>query len=372
MELKINTTELDKALSNLLPVLPSRTPLEILQHFLITVKDNFLTIYASDSIVAYQKTLPVFADGEINVAVPGKLFHDTIASLPDTDLKIEFLQDEKKCVIHTDTGKYSLGYVVPFEFPKFPQIEEKHSFKINGERLKRALQSTEFACAKDEQRLAMQGILLDLKKDKLVFVSTDGHRLVKLTYEDFESEIEEQLILTAKSAEHLSKILDEKDVIVTIGDKLVKFEMDGGIFMSRLVDDTYPNYESVIPLDNENVMKINRTELLKTLRRASYYIHTKIKRIDMEISKDMLSLTAENPEVGTQMNEKILCEYKGDVMQIAFRHDFITEAMEHMDSDEVLFKFNTPTRPCLIEPAEQKENENLIILVMPMRVNISG
>ncbi len=95
MELKINTTELDKALSSLLPVIPTRTPLEILQHFLITVKDNFLTIYASDSNVAYQKTLPVFADGEISVAVPAKLFHDTIASLPDTDLKIEFLQDEK-------------------------------------------------------------------------------------------------------------------------------------------------------------------------------------------------------------------------------------------------------------------------------------
>lgn len=370
MELKINTTELGKALSNLLPVLPTKTTLEILHHFLITVKDNYLTIFATDSNVAYQKTLPVFADGEISVAIPGKLFHDTISSLPDTDIKIEFLKNEQKCVIHTDTGKYTIGYILPIDFPKFPKIEEKHSFKINGEKLKRALHLTEFACAKEEQRPAMQGILIDLKKDKLVFVSTDGHRLVKLSFEDFQSAFEEQLILMAKSAEHLAKILDEKDVTITIGDKLVKFEMDGGIFMSRLVDDAYPNYESVIPLDNENIMKINVSELLKNLKRASLYIHSKIRRVDLEISKDMLSLTAGNPELGIQMNEKILCEYNGETLMVAFRHDLITEAIEHLDSKKVVFKFNTPTRPCLIEPEEQKENENIIILVMPMRVNI--
>lgn len=370
MELKINTTELAKALSNLFPVLPTKTTLEILHHFLITVKDNSLIIYATDSNVAYQRTLPVFADGEISVAIPGKLFHDTIGSLPDTDIKIEFLKDEQKCVIHTDTGKYTLGYILPIDFPRFPKIEEKHSFKINGEKFKKALQLTEFACAKEEQRLAMQGILMDFKKDKLVFVSTDGHRLVKLTYEDFQPEMEEQLILPAKSAEHLVKILDEKDVIFTVGEKLVKFEMDGGIFMSRLVDDSYPNYESVIPLDNENIMKINRSELLKTLRRASLYIHSKIRRVDLEISKDMLSFTAENPELGTQMNEKILCDYKGETLQVAFKHDFILDAMEHLEVENVTFKFNTPTRPCLIEPEKQNENENLLILVMPMRVNI--
>lgn len=370
MELKINSKELDKALSQVLPIVPTKTPLDILTHFLMTVKDNLLTIYATDVNLAYQKSLPVFADGEISVAVPAKLFHDTISSLPDTDLKIEFLQDEKKCVIHTDTGKYSLGYVVPFEFPKFPEVEEKHSFKINGERLKRALHTTEFACSKEEQRPSMTGILFDLKKEKLIFVSTDGHRLVKLTFEDFSSEVEEQIILPAKSAEHLSKIIDDRDVLITVGDKLIKFEIDGGVFMTRLLDDPYPNYESVIPLDNDNVMKINRTEFLKTLRRASFYIHSKIKRIDLEILKDMLSLTAENPELGTQMNEKLLCEYNNEPLKISFKHDFITEILEHIETEDVLFKFNSPTRPCLIEPSEQKENENLIILVMPMRVNI--
>ena len=370
MELKINSKELDKALSQLIPILPSKTPLEILTHFLVTVKDNFLTIFATDSNVAYQKTLPVFADGEINVALPGKLFYDTVNSLPDTDLKIEFLQQEQKCVIYTDTGKYSIGYILPFDFPQFPKIEKKHSFNINGERLKNALYLTEFACAKEEHRTAMQGILLDLKKDKLIFVSTDGHRLVKLTYDDFQSDVEEQLILPAKSAEHLTKILDEKDVLVTVGEKLIKFEIDGGIFMTRLVDDSYPNYESVIPLDNENVMRINRTEFLKSLRRANFYIHSKIRRIDLELSKDMLSLTAENPELGTQMNEKLLCAYNNEPLKVSFKHDLIFESIEHIDTDDVLFKFNSPTRPCLIEPSEQKEMENLMILVMPMRVNV--
>jgi DNA polymerase-3 subunit beta len=370
MEFKVNTKDLDKVLNQLSSVLPSKTIMEIIQHFLLTLKDNLLTVYATDMNVAYQKTLPVFSDGEIQVAVPGKLFNDTISSLPDTDIKITFHPDEKKCVIHTDTGKYSLGYVDPFEFPKFPKVEEKLTFKINGERLKEAFTVTEFACSDEEQRPAMRGILMDLKKDKLIFVSTDGHRLVKLSYEDYQPEIEAQLIIPAKSAEQLTKILDEKDVQVTVGEKIVKFEFDGGVFMTRLIDDTYPNYESVIPLDNDNVMKISRTELLQTLRRASFYIHSKARRIDLEISKDMLSLTAENPELGTQMNEKILCEYSGEPLQVAFKHDFITEVLEHIHSDEVFFKFSSPIRPCIIEPVEQKDNENLLVLVMPMRINV--
>ena len=370
MEFKINTKELDKVLTQLSSVLPAKTTMEIIQHFLVTLKDNLLTIYATDTNVAYQKTLPVFADGEIQVAIPGKLFHDTVSSLPDTDLKVAFNQDEKKCIIHTDTGKYTIAYVDPFDFPRLPKFDEKFTFKINGKRLKEAFTLTEFACSKDEQRLAMRGILIDLKKDKLIFVSTDGHRLVRLSFEDYKPEIQAQLIVPAKSAEQLTKILDEKDVLVTVGEKMMKFEFDGGIFLTRLIDDTYPNYESVIPLDNDNIMKIKRAELLQTLRRSSYYIHSKTRKIDLELSKDMLSLTAENPELGTQMNEKLLCEYNGSPMPVAFKHDFINDIMEHIHSDQIFFKFSTPIKPCIVEPVEQKENENLLILVMPMRVNI--
>lgn len=370
MEFKINTTDLNKYLSQLSSVLPSKTPLEITQHFLLTVKDSLLTVYATDLNVAYQKTLPVFSDGEIAIAVPGRLFHDTISSLPDTDLKIVIEEAEKKCVIYTDTGKYTISYIDPFDFPKFAPFAGKLSFKINGEKLKQAFSLTEFACARDEQRMAMRGILMDLKQDKLIFVSTDGHRLVKLTLDGFETGIETQVIIPAKSAEQLVKILDEKDVEVTIDEKLVKFEFDSGLFITRIIEDKYPNYESVIPLENDNIMKVNRSEILKNLRRASYYIHSKVRRIDLEISKDILSLTAENPELGTQMNEKILCEFKGEQILVSFKHDFITEAVEHIFGDGVVFRFSSPTRPCIIEPVEQNENENLLILIMPMRVNV--
>ncbi len=363
MEFKINTKDLDKVLTQFSSVLPTKTTLEITQHFLLTLKDNLLIN------VAYQKTLPVFSVGEIQVAVPGKLFSDTIGNLPDTDIKVTFKEEEKKCIIHTDTGKYTIAYVDPFDFPRFPQVEEKLTFKINGDRLKQAFNFTEFACGKDEHRASMRGILMDLKNDKLVFVSTDGHRLVRLLFEDYKPEIQTQLIIPAKSAELLTKILDERDVLVTVGDKIIRFEFDGGIFLTRLIDDTYPNYESVIPLDNDNVMKVNRNELLKTLRRASFYVHSKTRRVDFEISKDMLSITAENPELGTQMNEKILCEYNGEPMQVAFKHEFVNDVIEHIDADEVVFKFNSPIKPCIIEPAIQKENENLLILVMPMRIN---
>ncbi len=370
MEFKINTKELDKVLSNLVSIIPSKSPLEITQHVLLNLKDNLLTIKATDLQVSYQKTIPVFSDGEISVAIPGKLFHDTISSLPDTDIKVTFQQNEKKFVINTDTGKYVISYVDSSEFPVFPEVEELSSFTMNSERLKYALSTTSFACGKDEQRLAMRGILLDLKKDKVVFVSTDGHRLVKLDFNDFQSNFEGQLIIPSKSAELLERVLNDEEVRVIVGDKLVKFEIDGGIFVTRLIDDNYPNYESVIPLENDIVMQISRNELLKVLKRANNFVQSQIKRVDFEITKDMLSVTAENDEMGTKMDEKMLCSYSNDPLKISFKLDLISDILEHIKEDELLFKFNSPTRPCLIEPANQKENENLLVILMPMRVNV--
>ncbi len=369
MEFKVNTKDLDKVLSQITPIIPTKTPLEIIQHLLLSVKDNQLKLEATDLNLSYSKTIPVFANGDFNIAVPGKLLHDTIGSLPDTDIRVIINDAEKKCIIQTETGKYSLGYIDPLDFPKFPAVTEKLSFKIAGEKLKSAFDLTEFACGKDEQRLAMRGILMDLKKDKVVFVSTDGHRLVKLTFEDFQPGYEMQIIIPARTAELLRKILEDEVVNVVVGEKLVKFEFNSGVFVSRLIDDTYPNYESVIPLDNDNVMKVKKDDFMRNLRRASYFIHSKIRRIDLTLSHDMLSLTAENPELGTLMNENMLCEYKGVEFKVAFRHDFISDAVEHIDSESVVFKFNTPIRPCLIEPSEQKENMNLLILVMPIRMN---
>jgi len=369
MEFKVNTKEFERVLSQLIPIIPSRTPLVILEHFLLSIRDNLLIVYATDSNIAFQTSIPVISNGDFEATVPARLLHDTVKSLPDTDIKIVFQESDKRMVIHTDTGKFSLVYASHDEFPKLPKVEEKLSFNISGEKLKYALETTDFAYDRESQRLSLTGILMDIKTDKVVFVSTDGHRLVKLSFKNITTDFEAQIIIPGKSANILSKLLDEKEVRIIGSEKLVKFEIDSSEFITRIIEEKYPNYESVIPLENENVLKINREDLLKVLKRISLYTHSKTRQIKFTLDKDILSVFAENMEMGSEAIEKMLCEYSGEQMTVAFKVDFLIDILNNISTNEVYFKLDKPVRPCLVEPLTQNENENLLMLVMPMRIN---
>lgn len=369
MEFKVNTKDLEKILSQVIPIIPSRTPLFIMEHFLVTLRDNLLIVYATDTHIGYQTSIPVVSDGDFMAAIPARLFYDTVKSLPDTDIKVVFNENDKRMMIFTDTGKFSLGYVDPIEFPRLPQVVEKISFTIPGERLKYAFETTDFAYDRESQRLAMTGILLDIKTDKVVFVSTDSHRLVKLSLNDIAPKIESQLIIPGRSANILSKLLDQKEVRIVVGEKLVKFEIDSSEFTTRLIEDKYPNYDSVIPLENDNILKVNRDDLYRVLKRISLYTQSKSRQVRFTIEKEILSISATNEEIGSEANEKMLCEYSGESMTIAFKADFIFDILNNISSEEVIFKLDKPNRTCIVEPSTQKENENLLMLVMPMRLN---
>lgn len=370
MEFKLNTKDFEKVLSQLIPVVPTSTPLYSAEHFLLIVRDNLLTIYATDLNISYHSTIPVISPDEISVAVPAKLLYDTVRNLPDSDIKITVEDSGHKLTIHTDTGKFVLTYLDASEFPKFPHFDPVVNFTINGKRLKKALEFTEVAYAKDEQRLAMTGVLFDIKPDKIVFVSTDGHKLVKYTCTDIATEIDTKIIIPGKSVNILSKLLDDKDVQVAVGNQMVKFEINGNVFTTRLIDDTYPNYEGVIPLENDYVLKVDRATFLKILKRVSFYTSSKSRQIKLQIKEDTLTITAENIEVGSQAQEKMLCDYTGQELVIAFKVDLLTDLVGVLETEEIVMRLSNALRPCIFEPDVQEENQDLTMLVMPMRINV--
>ncbi len=368
MEFKVNTKEFEKILNQVVSIIPARSPMPILDHFLLSIKDNMLSVYATDMQISLQTSIPVTSAHETSIVVPARLLHDTIKSLTDTDVKISTDKDQKFKVT-TDTGVFKISFLEAADFPHLPAFQEIYNFTISTDRLKRAFDTTNTAISKEEARISMTGVLMELKNDELRFVATDAHRLVKLSYLDIQNTIEKKIIIPGRAVQVVSKMLSDSDVRVSFNDSQIRLEQGSIVFVARLIEDQYPNYESVIPLENDNLLETSKEELSNVLRRISLFTSSQTKQVKFSISKDILSLSAENIDLGSEANEKILCDYQGEPMVIAFNSIYVSEAIRNIDNDRVIFKLNNPTRACILEPKTQLESENFLVLIMPMRLN---
>jgi len=196
MEFKVNSKELEKHLTRVIPAVPTRTPMLILENFLFEIKDGLLTIYATDLEISLKTSLNIVADENLTVVIPAKLLYDIIRSLPDTTVHLNF-NENRKIELITENGKYTLSYLTPDEYPDIPSFpnnadsEELNELTLNGAELKAAFDRTSFAMSKEEMRPAMTGTLIDFSENGLRFVATDGHRLADLLLKNIKTEIED-------------------------------------------------------------------------------------------------------------------------------------------------------------------------------------
>jgi DNA polymerase-3 subunit beta len=215
----------------------------------------------------------------------------------------------------------------------------------------------------------MTGTLLEFTPEGLRFVATDGHRLVRLIYKNIKSGTEEQYIIPERAISVLSKLLGETDVKIYLGKSHISFFIGDIEFSSRLIAEKYPAYSSVIPLENENVLKINRQNLHSTIRRMLLFSSSGSKQVKFSLEKNMVVISAEDIDLGSNAVENIPCEYTGDKMDIGFNTQYVNDVLTHVEEDELLFKLHSPTKACIIEPWKKQEEEDLMLLLMPVRLN---
>ena len=213
MEFKVNSKELEKLLGKIIPAVPTRTPMPILENFLFEVKDGLLTIYATDLEISLKSSLSIATEDNIKLVVPARLLNDIVRSLSDTTIHFK-LTSNKKINLTTDTGKYVISYLDPDEFPEIPSVTDDKNVKdinevvINGIELRQAFEKTSFAMSKEEMRPAMMGTLFEFTDDGLRFVTTDGHRLVNLLKKNIRANFNQQYVVPERAVSVLLKILD--------------------------------------------------------------------------------------------------------------------------------------------------------------------
>ncbi len=368
MEFNLNSKELEKLLSKVIPAVPTRTPMAILENFLFEIHEGKLTVYSTDLEISLRSSMQVTTQENIKIVVPAHLLYDVVRTLSETQIKFE-TESNSKLKITTDNGTYTLGYSSPEEFPSVPEVESENELVINGKKLKKAIDLTSFAMSKEDMRPAMTGTLLEFTNEGVNFVATDGHRLVKYTNKNIDKTGEEQYIIPERAINVLSKLLTEKDIKITFSKTNVSFSLGDVDFISRVIAEKYPAYNSVIPLENENELRINKNEILSTIRRMSLFSSTNTKQVKFSINENSLEVAAEDIDSGSSAKEKINCQYSGEPMDIGFNTSYVQDILTHLSDNEIVFKLHSPTKACIIEPVNQKEDEELMLLLMPVRLN---
>ncbi len=370
MKFSVSSNELQKVLGVVSGVIPQKSTLPILENVLFDLSKNELTITATDLEISISVKLSVKGNSEGKIAVPAKRLFETVRSLPSTDMTFSADAGDGKIVIQTQNGEYKLSGESSDNYPTVPGFKGQDNLSVDNETIRRLISKTSFAVSSDELRPAMMGILFQIKKNGICAVATDGHRLVKFENTKFASgKMERDVIIPAKALNLVLKSIEGKETSVSFNETHAMFSSGSTTLISRLIEEKYPNYESVIPLDNDKKLVVDKNQLLSSARRTALYASSTTHQVRFAVKKNSVTVSAEDIDFGSEAKETLKGEYSDDPMEVGFNSAYIIDILSHVDTEEVLFLFSSPTRASIVKPVTQREGESVLMLVMPVRLN---
>ena len=373
MKFNVSSTLLYQQLQAVSRVLASKNSLPILECVLFDLEGETLTLTASDSETTIRTVINVEnAEGQGKVAIATKLLLDTLKELPEQPVTFVIDDQSFSLNISTANGNYSYVGVNGNEYPEMQQLENEHrEFIIPAETLLGAINKTIFCTADDELRPVMNGVFFDLATDHITLVATDAHRLVRYTNSSVSVPEAASFILPKKPANLLRNLLakEESNVNVYFGDKNVMFEFGKTIILCRQIEGRYPNYNGVIPQNNNNIITIDKQTLLNASRRVAVFANNGTSLLKLVINENQINISAQDIDFSTAAEETIPCSYSGEQISIGFKAPFLIELVGAIESENVELRLADAARAGLILPTEQKENEEVLMLLMPMLLN---
>ncbi len=375
MKFVVSSTELLSHLSALSRVISSKSTMPILDNFLFQLTESALTITASDLESTLITSLELDnIEGEGSIAVPAKLFIDTLKEFPEQPLTFQIDGGSYTVEIFSDNGKYSITGQNAEDFPELPKLNEESTSTINVSHvaLRKGIDKTLFATADDELRPVMNGIFIELTPEYMSFVASDAHKLVRYRRMDAKADFESSFILPKKPAGLLKNLLprEEFDVKVEFDEKNAHFTLSSYKLICRLVEGNYPSYNSVIPTKNPNVMSIDRLMFFNTVKRVSVFSNQASNLIKLNINDNQLVVSAQDIDFSISAVERLACEYEGDEMEIGFKSTFLQEILTNISASDVQVQMSDPTRAGLLVPADNSDDaEDMLMLLMPMMIN---
>ena len=371
MRFIVSTSTLLKQLQSVSGALSNSTVLPILENFLFEIKDGNLTISATDLQTSMTTSLTVEAKENGRIAIPSRILLDTLKSLPEQPIAFNIDDNTFAIEINAGDGKYKLSGENGEDFPKIPVVENASSVNLPASVLAEAINKTIFAVSNDELRPAMTGVYCQLSTSSLTFVATDAHKLVRYRRKDAKAASTASFILPKKALNLLKSALPSEDINVSVeyNSTSAFFKFSNINLVCRLIDERYPDYEAVIPQNNPNKLTIDRQAFLGSLNRVAIYANKTTHQVRLKISGSELNISSEDIDFANEAHERLSCQYDGDDMEIGFNAKFLIEMLKNLSCEEVMLEMSTANRAGLLLPQNGDENEDVLMLVMPVMLN---
>lgn len=372
MKFSVSSTDLLRAILTVQKAIPAKSTEAILDDYLFELKGDNLEITASDMELTLKTDLKV-ADVEEagSIAVPARQLTDLLKELPDQPLEINTVS-EYSFECRWNSGVSTLPFFNPEDYPKFQTPGENavtieasaHTF-IDG------IGNTVYASSDEETRPIMNSIYFDIKPDTTVLVASDLQKLICYTANDIKAPKESSFILNKRHANVLKAILNKEDetVKITFDEKIALVKFGNTTMISCLVVGKYPDYTTIIPKNNSNILNINRTRLLNTVKRIAVCSPKGSNHIKFDLTQGSLEISAQDVGYEIAAHEKIECSYNGDDLTIGFKSTHVTDILSNLDCEDVVMKFADKRRSVLILPSEAEAQDVKVFgIVMPIMV----
>ena len=373
MKFIVSSTGLFSHLQAISRVINSKNSLPILDCFLLELTDGTLSITASDSETTLVTSIEVVeSDGDGQFAVSSKTILDALKEIPEQPLTFEVNPENFEILVQYQNGKYSLMGQNADEFPQTPHLGDNAvnvtmgaSVMLNG--INRAL----FATADDELRPVMNGIYFDITTEDITFVASDGHKLVRNKTFKARGNEKAAFILPKKPASLLKNLLpkEQGDVQIGFDDRNAIFTLENYSMTCRLIEGRYPNYNSVIPQNNPHKATIDRAAFMSALKRVSVFSSAASSLIKLHLDYNRIQISGQDIDFSTSAEETLMCQFEGNPMSIGFKSTFLIDILNNISSQEVIMELADPSRAGVILPVDQEDEEDLLMLLMPMMLN---
>ncbi|MDM8256604.1 DNA polymerase III subunit beta [Phocaeicola barnesiae] len=373
MKFIVSSTSLFSHLQAISRVINSKNSLTILDCFLIEMQDGTLSMTASDNETTLSTSIEVSDyEGEGCFAVSSKTLLEALKEIPEQPLSFQINMDNLEITVEYLNGKYSMMGQNADEYPQAPSLGDNAvQVTMAADTLLAGVNRCIFATADDELRPVMNGIYFDITTESITLVASDGHKLVRNKTFMARGDEKAAFILPKKPANLLKNLLpkEEGDVQIGFDDKNAMFTMENYRMVCRLIEGRYPNYNSVIPSNNPHKATVERGSFISALRRVSVFSSQASSLIKLSLSENQMKISAQDIDFSTSAEETLACQYDGTNMSIGFKSSFLIDILNNIAAQEVIIELADPSRAGVIVPEQQEDNEDLLMLLMPMMLN---
>jgi DNA polymerase-3 subunit beta len=367
MKFTITRERLHEGLMAVAASVPAKTTLPVLSNILLETRGDGLRLAGTDLDIAVSTVVPAEVDDEGAVTVPARKLVEIVRELPSAAVRITS-SGEQRVNLECGRSRFKLLGIPRDEFPSFPPVSFERSWRVASSDLQKLIHHVSFAASTEESRPILNGVLWERRGERMRMVATNGHRLAKMDVPVSGGAGSEDFIVPPKALDQVRRLFGPADEIeIAKSDNHLGFQGGSTQVYTRLIEGPYPNYEQVIPRENDKAATIDKEALSSALRRVGVVASDQTHRVRLSFSSGALKFSVNTPDLGEAQDE-IAVTYDGEPLEIGFNANYLLEILKYMPTEEVRFTFSAPERAATVEPVGWDDAASYLCLVMPLRL----